>query len=165
MTVNLKSFLVEPDHGDAYWFGVDLYTFKATGDRTGQTYALFEALIQPQSGAPPHTHSLEDESFYVRSGEFEFRLDDNIVTATADTFLYSPKGQLHSFTNVGTIPAKLLIWVTPAGFEKFMAEVGTAATANQIVPATQLSPDDLSRIVKVAQKYGMEFFSPTSADT
>jgi hypothetical protein len=40
------------------------------------------------------------------------------------TFLHSPKGQLHRFTNTTATPAKVMIWVTPAGFEHFIAEVG-----------------------------------------
>ena len=161
MTINPNSFLVSPGQGDSYWFGVDLYTFKAMGKNTGETYALFETLIQPQSGAPPHIHNREDESFYVQEGEFEFQLDGDITTATAGTFLYSPKGQLHSFTNIGSTPGKLLIWVTPAGFEKFMAEVGVAA-ASQVAPAPPLNPEDLERVVTVARKYGIEILPPQS---
>lgn len=155
MTINPNSFLVPPSQGDSYWFGVDFYTFKAVGENTGQTYALFEGLIQPQSGTPPHTHSREDESFYVQEGEFEFQLDGEITTATAGTFLYSPKGQRHNFTNIGSTPAKLLIWVTPAGFEKFLAEVGVATTS-QFAPAPPLNPEDLEKVVTVARKYGIE---------
>ncbi len=100
-------------------------------------------MIQPQSGTPPHIHSREDESFYVQEGEFEFQLDRETILATAGTFLYSPKNQLHGFTNIGSAPAKLLIWLTPAGFEKFIAEVGVTATS-QIAPAS-LNPEDLER--------------------
>ena len=39
--------------------------YSAVVENTGQTYSLFEGLIQPQSGSSPHTHSREDESFYV----------------------------------------------------------------------------------------------------
>lgn len=158
MTINSQSFFVPPNQGDSYWFGLDLYTFKAVGENTGQTYALFEGLIQPQGGSPPHTHSREDESFYVQEGEFEFQLDGEIMVATAGTFLYSPKGQLHSFTNIGSTPAKLLIWVTPAGFEKFLAEVGVATTS-QFAPAAPLHPEDLEKVIRVASKYGIEIMS------
>lgn len=160
MTINPNSFLLAPNEGDSYWFGVDLFTFKAVGENTGQKYVLFEALIQPQSGTPPHIHSQEDESFYIQEGEFEFQLDDETITATAGTFLYSPKNQLHGFTNIGSTTAKLLIWLTPAGFEKFIAEVGVAAT-NQVKPAA-LAPEDLEKIVKIARNYGIEILSPAS---
>ncbi len=36
MTINPDSFLVAPNEGDSYWFGVDLFTFKAVGENTRQ---------------------------------------------------------------------------------------------------------------------------------
>jgi quercetin dioxygenase-like cupin family protein len=159
MTVNRNGLFMPPDRGSSYWFGGDLYTIKAAGEDTGEVYALFEALIQPQGGTPPHTHHREDESFFIREGELVFRLDEQTIVATTGTFLYSPKGQLHSFTNISSTPAKLLIWVTPAGFEKFLAEVGVARE-NQVTPAPPLNPADLDRIVTVAKNYGIEILPP-----
>lgn len=159
MTINQKGFIVEPGKGSSYWFGVDLLTFKAVGEDTQQQYVLLEAIIQPESGVPPHTHSREDESFYIQEGTFEFHLDEQKTVAIPGTFLHSPKGQLHSFINIGSEPGKLLIWVTPAGFEKFMAEVGIPAQ-NQIAPAQPLNTNDLQRIIETAKKYGMEIIPP-----
>lgn len=161
MTVNLSSFLAKPGEGAAYWFGEDLYTFKAIGETTGQTYALFEVIVQPQSGTPPHIHSREDESFYIQSGSVEFELDGQITVAQTGTFLFSPKGQAHRFTNIGSTPAHLLIWVTPAGFEKFIAEVGKNAQT-QVAPAAPLNAEDIERVVKAARKYEIEILPPSN---
>ncbi len=159
MTINQKGLIMQPGKGSSYWFGVDLLTFKAVGEDTQQQYVLLETIVQPGSGVVPHIHSREDESFYIQEGTFEFYLDGQKSLATPGTFLYSPKGQLHSFINIGSEPGKLLVWVTPAGFEKFMAEVATPAE-NQIAPAQPLNADDLQRIIQVAQKYGMEIIPP-----
>lgn len=53
----------------------------------------------------------------------------------------------------------MLIWVTPAGFEKFMAEVAIPAE-NQVTPAQTLNANDLQRIIETAKKYGMEIIPP-----
>ena len=160
MTIDQSSILMQPGQGASYWFDRDLYTFKAIGEETGQAYALCEVIVAPEGGGtPPHRHSREDESFYVQAGELEFQLDEQTLVATAGTFLYSPKGQLHRFTNTGAVSAKLLIWVTPAGFEKFVAEVGKAATS-QVTPAPPLSPVDLAKILLAAPKYGIEIVPP-----
>jgi mannose-6-phosphate isomerase-like protein (cupin superfamily) len=116
----------------------------------------------PVRGTPPHRHSRENESFYVLEGAIEFQLDERTVTATAGTFLHSPQGQLHRFTNITTTPAKILIWVTPAGFEKFIAEVGKVVDG-QVTPAPTLSPADLEKILATAPKYGIEIIPPPSA--
>jgi glyoxylate utilization-related uncharacterized protein len=95
----------------------------------------------------------------VQDGEIEFQLDDRTLVATAGTFLHSPKGQLHRFTNTTSVPAKLLLWVTPAGFEKFIAEVGKAVNG-QITSAPPLSSEDLDKILTTSPKYGIEIIPP-----
>lgn len=159
MTVINQGLFVDPGQGRSYYFGRDLYTFKAIGEETGQAYALCEVIVTPQSGAPLHRHQREDEAFYVQEGEIEFRLDDATLVATAGTFLHSPKGQLHCFTNKTSTDAKMLIWVTPAGFEKFMADVGKAVNGS-VTPGTDLTPEDLGNIMATAPKYGIEIIPP-----
>ncbi|WP_414582733.1 cupin domain-containing protein [Scytonema sp. PCC 10023] len=164
MTLNQQAILMQPGQGASYWFDRDLYIFKAVGEDTGQAYALCEVVVAPQGGGtPPHRHSRENESFYIQEGELEFQLDEQTIVATAGTFLYSPKGQLHRFINTSSMPAKLLIWVTPAGFEKFVAEVGKA-TDSQVGSAPSLSSADLEKILSTAPKYGVEIIPPSSAD-
>jgi len=162
MTINQNELLMQPGKGPSYWFDRDLYTFKAVGEDTGEAYALFEVVVAPQGGGtPPHRHSRENESFYILEGELEFQLEEQTLVATEGTFLHSPKGQLHRFTNISAIPAKILIWVTPAGFEKFIAEVGKS-TNTQVTPAPSLSPEDLEKILATAPKYGIEIIPPPS---
>jgi quercetin dioxygenase-like cupin family protein len=159
MTIDQNGLLVQPGEGRSYYFGSDLYTFKALGEETGEAYALCEVTVAPQGGTPPHRHSRENESFYVQAGEIEFQLDDRTLVATPGMFLHSPKGQLHRFTNTTDAPVKLLIWVTPAGFEKFIAEVGKAVNG-QITTSPALSPADLEKILTTAPRYGIEIIPP-----
>ena len=81
MTINQNGLLVESGGGHSYYFGQDLYTFKAVGEETGEAYALCEVIVAPQGGTPPHRHSRENESFYVQEGEVEFQLDDRTLVA------------------------------------------------------------------------------------
>jgi quercetin dioxygenase-like cupin family protein len=161
MTIHQSGLSVPPGQGHSYYFGQDLYIFKAIGEETGEAYALCEVIVAPQGGTPIHRHTRENESFYVQDGEIEFQLDDYTFVATAGTFLYSPKGQLHRFTNTTTTPAKMLVWVTPAGFEKFIAEVGKAVNG-QVTPVAPLSSEDLNKILTTAPQYGIEIIPPPS---
>src|SRR5436305_13793325 len=39
----------------------DVYRFLATGDDTNGKYALWEAIVPPRGGPPPHVHGREEE--------------------------------------------------------------------------------------------------------
>jgi hypothetical protein len=43
----------------------DVYRFLANGVDTDGKYALFEAVVAPGGGPPPHVHSRGEEGFYV----------------------------------------------------------------------------------------------------
>ncbi|HEY9614664.1 quercetin 2,3-dioxygenase [Allocoleopsis sp.] len=154
MTVNREGLLQQPGQGSSYWMLGDLYTYKAVGEETGNAYALCEVVMQPQSEIPPHTHTHEDEAFYIQEGEIEFQLDEQVIVATAGSFLHSPQGQLHRFKNIGSKPAKLLSWVTPAGFEKFVVEVGVPVT-DGVAPPPAISSADIEKVIATASKYGV----------
>lgn len=154
-----QGVLVPPGQGASYWVLGDLYTFKAVGEDTGNAYALTEILVQPGNGTPLHIHSREDEAFYIQEGEMEFQLGEEIIVTTAGTFLHSPKGQLHRYANIGTKPAKMLCWVTPAGFEKFFAEVGVPVVESLATPPA-VSPAVIEKVMATAPKYGLEIIPP-----
>src|SRR6201993_3984889 len=102
----------------------DVYRFLATGDDTNGMYALWEALVGPGGGPPPHVHSREEEGFYVLEGEITFTVNGERVVATAGMFANMPVGTPHSFKNQSTKPARMLISVAPAGLEKMFFKFG-----------------------------------------
>ncbi|MEH1997516.1 MAG: quercetin 2,3-dioxygenase [Nostoc sp.] len=158
MTINY-GILLQPGEGDSYSVAGDVTTFKVTSEQTDGKYALFEVVLAPQLGPPPHIHSREDEAFYIQEDSIEFYLDEQTVVATSGTFLHSPKGQLHSFKNIGSVPAKMLIWATPGGLEKFFAQVGTKVE-NSSVPPLPITQDVIDRILATAPEYGITIVLP-----
>jgi mannose-6-phosphate isomerase-like protein (cupin superfamily) len=93
----------------------DVYRFLATGEDTDGKYALWEALVGPGGGPPPHVHSREEEGFYVLEGEITFTINGERVVATAGMFANMPVGTPHSFKNQTNRPARMLISVAPCG--------------------------------------------------
>ncbi|MBD2449996.1 quercetin 2,3-dioxygenase [Nostoc sp. FACHB-152] len=158
MTINHGIFS-QPGQGDSYSVAGDITTFKATSEQTDGNYALFEVVVAPQLGPPPHIHSQENEAFYIQEGVIEFYLDEQTILATPGTFLHSPKGQLHSFKNIGETPAKMLIWATPGGIEKFFAQVGTKVE-NSSVPPLPITQELINRILATAPEYGITIVLP-----
>ena len=140
--------------GRAYWVVGDRYTILAAGEDTGGAYALIHALVPPGGGPPLHVHRREDEAFYVLEGELAFQADGRNFTAAAGSWVTLARGSLHAFRNTGTAPARALIVVTPAGLERYFAEVGREATEGSSPPP--VTPAEIERLVAVAAKYGME---------
>ena len=77
----------------------DVYRFLATGKETNGKYALWEAIVPPGGGPPPHVHSREEEGFYVLEGEITLQIGEQRLVATAGMFANMPVGTPHSFKN------------------------------------------------------------------
>ncbi len=133
----------------------DVYRFLATGEETNDRYALWEALVPPGGGPPPHVHSREEEGFYVLEGEITFPISGERVVAKAGTFANMPVGTPHSFKNEGDRPARMLISVAPAGLEEMFFEVGVPLAEGETtaVPPTK---EEIDKLLAVAPGYGIE---------
>lgn len=109
------------------------YIIKAHAAETGNAFCCIESQLPPGAGAPPHTHSLEDEVFYVLSGEVVFEIADEPapMRVGAGSFLFSPRGQRHGFRNEGPAEARLLVLALPgAGLERMFCELDAAGRQN-----------------------------------
>ena len=60
----------------------DVYRFLVTGDETNGKYALWEAIVPPGGGPPPHVHSREEEGFYILAGEITFTVRPGSISVT-----------------------------------------------------------------------------------
>jgi quercetin dioxygenase-like cupin family protein len=149
-----QGITLRPEEGKSLWVLGDLYTFKLAAEDTGGSFALIEIEVQPQNGPPPHIHHREDESFYVLEGEFSFLHGDLTFKATAGSFVYIPKGALHTFKNVGTSQGRLLVIITPAGFEKLFEEIGEPAIDKSSPPP--FNPATVEKLLALAPKYHLE---------
>jgi quercetin dioxygenase-like cupin family protein len=137
----------------------DVCRFLETGEDTNGRYALWEAVVPPGGGPPPHVHSREGEGFYVLEGEVTFFIGDQRLAAGAGMSANLPAGTPHSFTNESRKPARMPISVAPAGLERMFFEFG--------VPVPEGSPTappptrkEIARLLGVAPRYGIEIRLP-----
>jgi mannose-6-phosphate isomerase-like protein (cupin superfamily) len=140
----------------------DLYTFLAVGGETGGRYALWDAVVAPGGGPPPHIQTREDEGFYVLEGEVAFYADGARVLARRGTFLNVPPGVLHSFRNETGQDARMLILVGPAGLERMFWEAGQIVEER---PARPRPParEEIEKLLAAAPRYGVEVRLPPPA--
>src|SRR6516164_9928895 len=154
-----RAVVRQPGEGRTVAVVGDVYRFLATGEDTGGKYALWEALVPPGGGPPPHVHSREEEGFYILEGEITFTIGGQRLVAGAGMFTNMPVGTPHSFKNESSKPAKMLISVAPAGLEKMFMEIGLplAEGATTALPTTR---EDIEKLLAIAPKYGIEFRLP-----
>jgi mannose-6-phosphate isomerase-like protein (cupin superfamily) len=108
-------------------------TLQATSEHSDGALAVLEYEVPPSLPGPPlHLHAF-DEFFYVLEGELAFRLGDRAVTLEAGGYVYVPGQEPHTFSNPSAEPARMLVVMSPGGFEGFFRAVA-AATAGGVVP-------------------------------
>lgn len=150
---------VAPREGKALWVAGDLVTLKVVEEDTDGAFLLGEEVSPPGGGPPPHIHHREDEMFCVLEGEYEFLVGERTIRAGAGSVIYGPRNVPHTFKNVGTTPARMLAFVMPAGFERFLEEVGKEAAGLSSPPP--FGPEEIERLLATAPKYGIEMLPPS----
>jgi quercetin dioxygenase-like cupin family protein len=126
--------------------------WKVRTTETQGTHSILESVVQPGTGPEPHRHAREDEGFYILEGQYEFRVGDQVIPATAGAYLFAPRGIPHTYRNVGTTPSRHLTIISPGGLEKFFEE---RAALFKEVPASD--PARAGRYKALTEKYGLEY--------
>ena len=143
-----KATIIAPGEGPRHYVLGDLVTIKVHGRDTGGVFSQIETTCGPHVGPPPHIHHREDETFFVIEGEFEFVCGGERTTGGPGTVARLPRGVPHRFANIGDTPGRVLVTITPAGFEDFLAEVGAMSPEEQ---------NKLPQLGELAARYGLEF--------
>ena len=139
--------VVGPDEGVRQVVLGDRQRVILAGADTGGTIAVVEDTNPPGFGIPLHLHRREDETFHVVAGTVEFRIAGEVVRAGPGTTVHIPRDVPHAFTVAGDAPATMRITLTPAGLERYFAELA------QFPPG----PPDMARLAEVSARYGIEF--------
>ncbi len=144
--------------GEAIWFLGNLVTVKATGEETDEAFSLTEHLAPVGFGTPPHRHQLEDEAFFVLGGEISGDCDGQPFGGGPGTYVFLPRGSVHSYKVEGNAPARILILTTPAGFERFCRESGEPAATRELPPPA--GEAEIGKMLAAAPRFGVEILPP-----
>ena len=84
---------VRPTEAEKYsQDGGETMVFLATADDTDGRVSIYDSVLPEGNSAPWHYHEIDDEIFYVVSGEVEFGVADKTLIATAgDLVIAGPK--------------------------------------------------------------------------
>src|SRR5262245_58507078 len=126
-----------------------IHTYKATAAETGGSFSLWEAVVPPGAGAPPHTHTREDEAFYVLSGELLIEIDGEPAPHRVGPggFFFGARHRRHAVRNVGDKPTHVLILSAPScGLDRMFAELDAASRGG--VPGS-------AKLAAICARYGV----------
>lgn len=132
------------------------HIYKATGAETAGSFSLWEAVFPPGAGAPPHTHTREDEAFYVLSGELLIECEDEPAPHRLGPggFFFGARDRRHAVRNVGDQPTRVLILSAPCvGLDRMFAELD-AATAKGM--------PGIGELAAIAAKFGVTIEPPAA---
>lgn len=144
----MTATVVGPQDGVAGSLGSIGVRFMIPGLDTGEAFSLVEHPMAPRAlAAPLHRHSREDEYSFVLEGRMGALLGDEVLEAGPGDLVYKPRDQWHTFWNAGDEPCRILEIISPAGFERFFAE---------LLDWEGTPEDDPERFASTCERYGLE---------
>ncbi len=147
-----------PGEGEAGFLGSIGVRFMIDGKEAGERFSLVEHPMSARAlAAPLHRHTREDEYSFVVEGRVGALLGDEALVASPGDLIFKPRNQWHTFWNAGDEPARILEIISPAGFERFFAELvdlgGVAGAEPQTMAALcdryglEMDPDTVPGLV------------------
>ena len=126
------AYVVEAEDGERLRFGDVEVVIKASGDKTGGAFALFEE--SDPVDTPLHVHEREDELFYVIEGEHIFQVGNEQFRVGPGGLVFAPRGVPHAQRRAVPRTGRVLVLPAPAGLEGFFRELAEADRAGEIGP-------------------------------
>jgi quercetin dioxygenase-like cupin family protein len=143
--------VLSPNEGETVWLRKLGIRFMIGGEQTQGNFALVEHPIKPRAlAAPMHTHRHEDEYTYVLEGEIGIQIGEEVLVARSGDLVFKPRGVPHAFWNATDALARALEIISPAGFERYFAELAP------LFPPANKGPLDAEAVGAVRAKYGLE---------
>ena len=154
------TFAHDADDGERLWLLGGLYTFKATGDETGDAYTLFQVRGPGGLATPMHRHENEEEGFYIVDGQVTIFVDSAENQLGPGGFAFVPRGTTHAF-RLDSTQATLLLLISPgnAGHESMFREMGEPAGQPEL-PAPSSTPVDPGAMAAIAERHGTIIVGP-----
>ncbi len=151
---------------ESYWtMGVYLMTWLAEGKDTNGQFSLVEVVARKGTEPPPHTHSREDEAYYILEGEMTFQVGEQTIEAGPGDYVWLPRGIQH-VPIAKTPEIRVLAVITPAGLEEAFKQVSEPARAPTLPPPPEEPPDmeQMRQVLAVFEAYGAEFALPSQQE-
>ena len=119
--------------GERLTFGEVHVVIHADAASTGGALGVMEE-VPPLADTPLHVHTNEDELFYALEGEHVIQVGDEEHRIGPGELAFGPRGVPHAQRRVVPGAGRILIVVTPGGFEGFFRELAEADRRGELGP-------------------------------
>lgn len=109
----MRPYALKAGEGWTYHSGID-FTVKAGELGRGRRLAFIEYITRRGEEPPDHTHTTEDEIFYVLHGALRFRCGEDTFELDDGGFVFLPRGIPHGYTICSDGDVHLLVVTSPA---------------------------------------------------
>jgi quercetin dioxygenase-like cupin family protein len=150
-------FVMAADEGQAFWFLNTLTINKVRSDDSQGQLSIVDHRVPAGFAPPPHIHQASDEALLVLDGQFEGFCGDQAWRAGPGSLVYLPHGIPHGFTVSAAGPGRIIVVVSPGGFDQFVAAAGEPARDLRL---PEPIPPDPALITGLAAAHGIEILPP-----
>ncbi len=150
-------FVMAADDGEAFWFLNTLTINKVNCDNTEGRLSIVDHRVPPGFAPPPHIHHESDEALLVLDGQFEGFCGDQTWRAGPGSLVFLPRAIPHGFSVSVAGPGRIIVVVSPGGFDQFVAAAGEPAQALRLPSPV---PPDPARITQLAAAHGIQILPP-----
>jgi quercetin dioxygenase-like cupin family protein len=90
------------------------FDLKLLGHETDESIMMFEETLPAGTASLFHLHRDSDEVAWVLSGEFTFKIGDEVTAGGPGTCAFMPRDVPHAWKNTGSETGRVLFLYTPA---------------------------------------------------
>ncbi|WP_167336038.1 cupin domain-containing protein [Paraburkholderia bannensis] len=105
-------------------------------------YTVMEMRVGAGGGAPAHRSLDEDKTFVLLDGALDFRTGDVVQRVSAGEVVTVARGDVHGFTNVEDVEARMLLVAAPARHDAFFRAMAALPL-----------PHDIEAVRRICERY------------
>ena len=153
----LKGFKSSPSQENTRAIPGGVFHFLTIAHEIGNPHSLMKITVQRGAEPPMHTHSREDESYFILKGSIQYTIGEDVLIVNEGEYVYLPNGVPHKF-EIRSESAEVLMWISPAGLEQWFWNNSVPAPDGKPLPILQGPPPQhvIDHFVNSLREYGVE---------
>jgi mannose-6-phosphate isomerase-like protein (cupin superfamily) len=137
------------------FLGVRIKILLSSAD-TGGRFSLIEGVMSPGGDGGLHIHLHEDETMHLLEGQLEVTIGERIFMLSPGESYFAPRGIPQRLRNLGSVPARSLMIMSPSTFDEFIACAGVPILDDGAPNPTQApTPEQFENLIALADKFGI----------